>query len=191
MGHHYCNNMLPAIILSFRNIVILFTSTWECHPRDDLYFISFLFYSSCYSVRLCFPIPFPRASSNKRNTTHSFQSHVAINFKLKGTGTRCSEREKNACLHKSLSWHLESGYWNNNFIVFRYKLQVSTLSEQCSCAYNSETDVISLNLVSELKQHTWYEAKCWSYATASHSSRALERWHVITILGNYVRWISI
>ena len=32
----------------------------------------------------CFSIPFPRASNNKRNTTHSFQrSHVAINFKLK------------------------------------------------------------------------------------------------------------
>ena len=42
----------------------------------------------------CFSIPFPRASNNKRNTTHSFQrSHVAINFKLKGIRTRVqSER---------------------------------------------------------------------------------------------------
>jgi hypothetical protein len=191
MGHPYCGNMIPTVILLSGTSSYYFTFTWKFHPTGDLYFISFPFYSLCYPVRLCFPIPFPRASSNKRNTTHSLQrSHVAINFKRKGIWSPCSEREKNAYLHKSLSWHSESGYWNNNFIVLY-------INYRCQHFLNIVLapillrHVIHLTLVWGLKQHKWYQAKCSFCVIASHSKRALAGGHVIVLMENYVCWISI
>jgi len=51
--------------------------------RQVLYILCLSHFVPPVTQSACFSIPFPRASNNKRNTTHSFQrSHVAINFKL-------------------------------------------------------------------------------------------------------------
>lgn len=63
-----------------------------------LYILCLSYFVLLVTQPACFAIPFPRASKNKRNTTHSFhRSHVAINFKLKGIRTPVqSEREARA-----------------------------------------------------------------------------------------------